>query len=147
MASYRQLFHHTRCPSKHREIVYRSRSTVSNSFVSLGAKLATVVLFIEDNILYCVENHQVVIVVGQTGCGKTTRMSCLCLVESTLVLMPRNSTIPTRERVVYRGQGHSLYTTPSRRGYLCSNPHGSRDGFSRGRGGWLATGCKSVRCS
>lgn len=25
--------------------------------------------------MYCVENHQVVIVVGQTGCGKTTRTS------------------------------------------------------------------------
>ena len=24
--------------------------------------------------MYCIENHQVVIVVGQTGCGKTTRM-------------------------------------------------------------------------
>jgi HrpA-like RNA helicase len=24
--------------------------------------------------MYCVENHQIVIVVGQTGCGKTTRM-------------------------------------------------------------------------
>jgi ABC-type lipoprotein export system ATPase subunit len=25
--------------------------------------------------MYCVESHQVVIVVGQTGCGKTTRTS------------------------------------------------------------------------
>lgn len=28
----------------------------------------------KDNILHCVENHQVVIVVGQTGCGKTTQI-------------------------------------------------------------------------
>ncbi|KAH9966510.1 P-loop containing nucleoside triphosphate hydrolase protein [Russula dissimulans] len=28
----------------------------------------------KENILYCVEKHQVVIVVGQTGCGKTTQI-------------------------------------------------------------------------
>ncbi|KAF8479264.1 P-loop containing nucleoside triphosphate hydrolase protein [Russula ochroleuca] len=28
----------------------------------------------KDNLVYCVENHQVVIVVGQTGCGKTTQI-------------------------------------------------------------------------
>jgi len=27
-----------------------------------------------ENLMYCVENHQVVIVVGQTGCGKTTQI-------------------------------------------------------------------------
>jgi hypothetical protein len=30
-------------------------------------------LFLGDKLLYAVENHGVIIVVGQTGCGKTTR--------------------------------------------------------------------------
>lgn len=33
-----------------------------------------------NNILYCVENFQTVILVGETGCGKTTRMLPLDLV-------------------------------------------------------------------
>lgn len=45
MASYPQLFHFSRCPSKHREIVCRSRSIVSNSFLFQGAKLVTVIFF------------------------------------------------------------------------------------------------------
>jgi HrpA-like RNA helicase len=28
--------------------------------------------------MFCVENHQVVIVIGHTGCGKTTRTFLLC---------------------------------------------------------------------
>lgn len=94
--------------------------------------------------MYCVENHQVVIVVGQTGCGKTTRMSRFYVVQFTLVTIPRNPAIPARDRLVCRGQGHSLYTTPSRRGDLCSNSHSLRDGLSGGRGGWLATGPNSM---
>ena len=35
--------------------------------------------------MYCVENHQVVIVVGQTGCGKTTRTSRSSLLQAPLV--------------------------------------------------------------
>ena len=31
--------------------------------------------------MFCVENHQVVIVIGHTGCGKTTRTSLLCTVS------------------------------------------------------------------
>jgi len=41
--------------------------------------LRQVFSFLEENILYCVENHQVVIVVGQTGCGKTTRTGALSM--------------------------------------------------------------------
>ena len=35
--------------------------------------------------MYCVENHQVVIVVGQTGCGKTTRTSRSSVFQAPLV--------------------------------------------------------------
>jgi hypothetical protein len=144
VASYRRLFHPKRSPSKHREIICRSRSIVSNSSFPEVPSLRQVFSFLEDNLVYCVENHQVVIVVGQTGCGKTTRMSRFYVLRSTLVIILRNPTIPARERVVCRGQGHSLYTTPSRRSYLCSSPHSLRDGLSGGRGGWLATGRNSV---
>jgi len=35
--------------------------------------------------MYCVENHQVVIVVGQTGCGKTTRTWRSSILQAPLV--------------------------------------------------------------
>ena len=38
-----------------------------------GKVKLTRVLHIGDKLLYCVEKHGVTIVVGQTGCGKTTR--------------------------------------------------------------------------
>ena len=90
--------------------------------------------------MYCVENHQVVIVVGQTGCGKTTRMLRLDVLQApavSTIIISRNPTIPPRERLVLRRQSHSLHTAPSRRSHLCGNPYSSRDGLSGGRGGWL----------
>ncbi|KAI9509942.1 P-loop containing nucleoside triphosphate hydrolase protein [Russula earlei] len=53
MVSCHPLSHRMRNPFKHKEAVYQLR---------------------KENVLYCVENHQVVIVVGQTGCGKTTQI-------------------------------------------------------------------------
>ena len=38
--------------------------------------------------MYCVENHQVVIVIGHTGCGKTTRASLLCTVSLIVTALP-----------------------------------------------------------
>ncbi len=42
-------------------------------------------MFTGEKLLYCIENYGVVIVVGQTGCGKTTRqlMSLFDLLIST----------------------------------------------------------------
>lgn len=45
MASYSPLFHPRRCPFKLREIVYQSRSTVSNSFLSTVPSLRQLFLF------------------------------------------------------------------------------------------------------
>ena len=148
MASYPRLFHTRRCPSKHREIVCQSQSTVSNSFVSGGAKLVTLFLFDRgQHSVLCRESPSCYRCWTDRMWQDNSYVTFMLGLVHSLVLIPRNSTIPAREWVVCRGQGHSLYTTPSRRGYLCSNSHGLRDGFSRGRGGWLATGCKSVRCS
>ena len=38
--------------------------------------------------MYCVENHQVVIVIGHTGCGKTTRTSFVCTVSPIVSALP-----------------------------------------------------------
>jgi len=41
-----------------------------------GRARRTYLLFLGEKLLYCVERYGVVVVVGQTGCGKTTRESC-----------------------------------------------------------------------
>lgn len=58
---------------------YRLRNTVSISYFAQLFNLTTSLP--EDNLMFCVENHQVVIVIGHTGCGKTTRTSLLCTVS------------------------------------------------------------------
>ena len=39
----------------------------------MGREVLTRLRYVGDKLLYCVEKHGVIIVVGQTGCGKTTR--------------------------------------------------------------------------
>lgn len=57
--------------SRQLESVCQSSSTVRHNTLFVVLKWLT--LHLGESLLYCVEKHGVTIVVGQTGCGKTTR--------------------------------------------------------------------------
>lgn len=103
-----------------------------------------------DKLLYAIEKYPIVIVVGQTGCGKTTRSCSLHVCAFPFLLFPRHlrlpydggadsyittriatpraPSIPPRSRLVRRRSRHLLYPTSPSRSYECRHPSSGRNG-------------------
>lgn len=61
------------CPSNANRSNYLYSSIVRDNPNSMSA--SGLINLAGEKLLYCLEKHGVIIVVGQTGCGKTTRKS------------------------------------------------------------------------
>jgi hypothetical protein len=77
-------------------------------------------------LLYCVEKHGVTIVVGQTGCGKTTREFVHCLDRVKVMNISRGITFRTSSVSVRSWVGsvwerHRVHTAAESRSHLCSH--------------------------
>lgn len=78
-------------------------------------------------LLWCVENYQVVIVVGQTGSGKSTRK-----LKGSARLSVRNTAVPSRGGMDSREPHSGMYSTETSGSYECS--------YSSSGGGWQCAG-------
>lgn len=107
-------------------------SNSSASLLSISAQRTRLPIYKHrEKLLYCVEKYGVTIVVGQTGCGKSTRESFSS--RSRLVLTHfRATSIPARERMGSREQGRCMYAAETSRGDIRGRSSSRGDGIGTG---------------